>query len=136
VVGHKLEAAGCPPVDDALLTTRNVGDLAAAMPDRYAALVLTAAGTGLRPAEMLGLCVDRIDFLRRTLTVDQQLVRVKGRVALSPKLKTPTSHRTIPLPRVVCDILAAHLARWPADADTGVISPMITAGRSDTRRTR
>jgi integrase len=91
------------------------------MPERYAAVILTAAGTGLSTSEVLGLCVDRLDFLRRTLTVDQQLVRAKGGVALSPKLKTDASYRTIPLPRVVCDALAAHLARWPADPDTGLV---------------
>jgi integrase len=36
------------------------------VPGRYRALVLFAAGSGLRPGECFGLTVDRIDFLRRT----------------------------------------------------------------------
>lgn len=39
---------------------------AAAMPERYRALVLAGAGTGLRPSELIGLTVDRVDFLRRS----------------------------------------------------------------------
>jgi integrase len=116
-----IKRPGASPVDDAVLTTEEVSDLAACIPERYAALVLTAAGTGLRPSEVLGLCVDRVDFLRRAVKVDQQLVRAKGGVALSPKLKTAASYRTVPLPRIVCEVLAAHLARWPADPDTGLI---------------
>jgi Phage integrase family len=41
------------------------------------------------------------------------VVRVRGRgVELTP-LKTAASYRTIPLPKVIGDELAAHLARWP-----------------------
>jgi hypothetical protein len=35
--------------------------------------------------------------------------------------KTPSSYRTLPLPGVVADALAAHLATWPAHAGLGVI---------------
>jgi integrase len=48
--------------------------LADAVPDRYRALVILAAGSGMRQGECFGLTVDHIDFLRRTLLVDRQLV--------------------------------------------------------------
>lgn len=38
------------------------------------ALIILAAGTGLRQRECFGLTVDRVDFLRRTLTVDQEML--------------------------------------------------------------
>jgi integrase len=47
--------------------------LADAIPARYHALVVHAAGTGLRQGECFGLTVDRVDFLRRTLTVAETL---------------------------------------------------------------
>ena len=36
-------------------------------------------------------------------------------------MKTRSSYRTVPLPQVAADHLAAHLARWPADLNTGVV---------------
>lgn len=50
-----------------------------AVPARYEALVVLAAGTGLRQGEAIGLTRDRIDFLRRTLTVDRRLMLLPGR---------------------------------------------------------
>jgi integrase len=99
-----------------VLTTEQVLALASAAPERYRALILTGAGTGLRPGEMFGLGLDRVDFLRRTVRVDRQLVRARGRgVELAPP-KTAASYRTVPLPAVVGDELGAHLARLPAES--------------------
>jgi integrase len=89
--------------------------------------VLVGAGTGLRPGELFGLALDRVDFLRRTLRVDQQLVRVPGGVALAP-LKTKASYRTLPLPDVVVSALAAHLAEWPAHPGLGVVFTNVRGG--------
>jgi integrase len=105
-----------------VLTGEQVFALADAMPARYRAAVLTDAGTGLRPAELFGLALDRIDFLRRTVRVDQQIVRVRGEgVKLVPDLKTETSYRTVPLPATVIEVLAAHLQRWPVENDLGLV---------------
>jgi integrase len=62
--------------------------------------------------ELLGLTVDRIDFLRRQVRVDRQLVTVGASVDLGP-CKTKASVRTVPLPAVVVEALAAHLAAFP-----------------------
>jgi integrase len=96
------------------LATERVEDLIAAMPERYRALVVLAAGTGLRQGECFGVELDRVDFLRRTLRVDQQLVTMPGKPPYLAAPKTPASYRTVPLPRVVVDALAAHLAAFPA----------------------
>lgn len=104
-----------------VLTTEQVLALAAKLPARYGAWVIVAAGTGLRPGEMAGLAVDRVDFLRRSLRVDQQLVRVRGAgVAVGP-LKTPSSYRTIPLGQTVTDALAAHLRERPAAGELRLV---------------
>lgn len=96
------------------LSVDAVEALADAVPDRYRALLVLGAGTGLRQGEALGITVDRIDFLRRTLRVDRQLVLMAGAPPYLAPPKTPASVRTIPLPRVVVDALAAHLAAYPA----------------------
>ena len=98
-----------------------------ALPGRYQALVTLAAGTGLRQGECLGLTTDRVDFLRRVVTVDQQLVTVVGREPFLAPPKTSASVRAVPLPQAVLDALAAHLAAYPA---TVWCSPTSMAGRS------
>jgi len=80
---------------------------------RYRALVLLAAGTGLRQVECFGVVDDRLDLTARTLRVDQQLILLPRRPPFLAPPKTPASHRTIPLPQVVVDTLAEHLARFP-----------------------
>jgi integrase len=95
------------------LATEVVLALADAVPDRYRALVIMAAGTGMRQGECFGLTVDRINFLRRVVHVDQQLVTVTGRAPFLAPPKTAASVRSIPLPTVVVDVLATHLAKYP-----------------------
>lgn len=86
-------------------------------PVRYRALVLTAAGLGLRQGEACGLTVDRIDFLRGKVRIDRQLISPTGGKCEFAPTKTATSNRVLPLPSFVRDVLAAHLAEFPAEPD-------------------
>ena len=88
--------------------------LAGAAPAWFGVAIPLALGIGLRQGEACGLTVDRVDFLRRTVRVDRQLVTpTSGAPALKPP-KTSSSYRTIPLPTFVGDALAAHLAEHGA----------------------
>ena len=58
-----------------------------------------------------------VRFLERTVTVDRQLVTLARQAPCLGPPKTRASNRTIPLPQVVVDALAAHLAEFPADPD-------------------
>jgi integrase len=91
--------------------------LVASAPDRYRALVILAAGTGMRQGECFGLTVDRIDFLRRQVTVNRQLVLVPKTGPEFGPPKTAASYRTIPLPAVVVEALARHLRDYPPGHD-------------------
>lgn len=99
------------------MTTGAMRQLEAAMPKRFQALVVFAAGTGLRQGEAFGLTVDRIDFLRRSVAVDRQLVTIAGHDPYLGPPKTAASVRVVPLPQVVVDVLAVHLAAFPAPPD-------------------
>jgi integrase len=100
------------------LEVAQVHALADAMPEaRTRAIVLFAAGSGLRQGELLGLTVDRIDWLRRTVTVDRQMITPPSGVPVFGPPKSAASCRTVPLAQVTLDVLAAQLARWPAGAD-------------------
>ncbi|SRR5579875_641548 len=90
--------------------------VAGLLPGHYRAAPLLAAQSGLRPSEVFGLEVDGIDFLRRTIRVRQQLVTSskRGNVAYLALPKTPQSDRTVPITQATVDMLAAHLAGFPA----------------------
>ncbi|WP_103381950.1 tyrosine-type recombinase/integrase [Pseudonocardia dioxanivorans] len=110
----KADAARIVP-----LTVDQVRELANAIGPRYRAMVLTQAGLGLRIGELLALRVQDVDFLRRTARVEHQIAPV-SRERVEPK--TPRSRRTIPLPTMVGDALAAHIATYPPPADGPIFS--------------
>ena len=114
-VGVKVPRVDCPQVRP--LERHQIEALAGAVPERVRATVLFAAGSGQRMGEVLGLTVDRVDFLRRTVTVDRQLVtRGKAEPTFGPP-KTKASHRTVPLASAVLEELAGHLSSFPAVAN-------------------
>lgn len=114
-VGVKLPKV--PTAEVRPLEPGQVRAIADAMSPRYRGLVLAGASLGMRQGELLGLTVDRVDFLRRTVRVDRQLVTVVGRDPFLAPPKTAQSVRTIPAPQTALDVLAAHLAAFPANPD-------------------
>lgn len=86
-----------------------------ALPERYRAIGVVAAGCGLRQGEAFGLRVRDVDFLRRQLHVEQQVKIVRSTIVLDrPK---GGKRRTVPLPDTVAAELAEHLRRHPAEGD-------------------
>ena len=81
------------------LTVEQVAALADEIGDRYRAMVIVQAACGLRIGELLALRTRDVDFLRRTLRVEDQIDRVT-RERVPPK--TPRSRRTV------------RSRRWPA----------------------
>jgi len=86
-----------------------------ALPERYRATAVVAAGCGLRQGEVFGLRVSDVDFLRRRLHVQQQVKIVHARVELDRPQGGKT--RTVPLPDAVAEALAEHLRKFPAVLD-------------------
>ena len=106
-----------PDVEVVPPTVEQVGQLLTAMPDRYRILGTLAAGAGLRSGEALGLTVDRVNFLRRELRVDRQLITpAKGDPEFGPP-KTTASVRVVPLADSVVAALSAHVAAFPLTGD-------------------
>ncbi|MCW2718572.1 site-specific integrase, partial [Pseudonocardia sp.] len=99
------------------LTVDQVRALAESMAPKYRAMVYVQAGLGLRVGELLGLQVQNCDFLGRSVRIDHQADRDTGEM-VPPK--TRQSRRTIPMPKVVANELAAHLAAFPA-SPTGLL---------------
>ena len=91
------------------LGTEDVVALADSVDDRYRALVMLAAGSGMRQGEVFGLTLPMLDLLQRVVRVEQQLTTVQGRAPYLGPPKTEASVRSVPLPRIVVDSIAAHL---------------------------
>ena len=91
------------------MSVEQVWAMADAVPDRYAAAVVAAAGLGLRQGELFGLTVDHVDWLRRTVKVDRQLVSAVGSAPTLGPVKTEASNRTVPAPTTVLEALTDHL---------------------------
>jgi integrase len=102
------------------LTVEQVQLVARGVPPSLRALVLVSAGLGLRQGEACGLTVDRVDFLRRKVTIDRQMVTPStGRAELGPP-KTVASARSLPLPDAIGIVLAEHIRLYGVD-DAGLL---------------
>lgn len=105
--------------------------IAAAYHPRWSAMVEVTALTGLRSGELRGLRLSQVDFLRRTMRVDQQLVHEKGKGMYFDALKTGAGLRTLPLSQRAVDVLAAYVAQYPpaaAGPGAGLVFTMPAVG--------
>jgi integrase len=75
----------------------------------------TAAILALRWSEVIGLRVRDIDFLRRTVTINQTVEEAGGHVRLVPWGKTNAALRSRPVPQVLLDQIAAYIRTFRAD---------------------
>ncbi|MFJ9130956.1 tyrosine-type recombinase/integrase [Streptomyces sp. NPDC102340] len=90
---------------------QRVFDVRAAMVERFRPMVDVGAGCGLRQGEILGLCVEDIDFDSGTLHVVQQL-----KLSLSKAVFAPPKGgklRDVPLPDPVAEALREHMEKFP-----------------------
>jgi integrase len=88
-------------------SAKRVAAVAAALPDRYRAIMSAVAGLGLRQGECFAVAVDDVDFLRGVVHVRRQVRIVASRLVSAPPKTGKT--RDVPLPGSVALRLAAHL---------------------------
>jgi integrase len=99
------DAARPEPVDRSVLEQIRI-----ALPPWARIVVPIALGAGLRQGEVTGLTIDRVQFLRRQMRVDRQLVTMSSAAPELGPVKTGPSNRTIPLAQFVADAISAHVA--------------------------
>ena len=104
---ERAEQRFLAPIEVATLTEK--------IDPRYSALIVTAAYSGLRIGELLGLKRSRVDLLQRRLTVVETLSEVKGKLITSPP-KTRAGFRSVPIPRLVADALNDHVVAERIDS--------------------
>jgi integrase len=94
------------------LSPTQVADLASSITPRYRALVLTAAYTGMRAAEIHGLQLSRVDLGTGAITIDRTLFEVGGKLEEGPTKNGKA--RTIYAPLGLMAELEEHLEAFPS----------------------
>jgi hypothetical protein len=77
--------------------------------------------------ELAGPRVRRVDLLHRQITVAEQLLEVRGRLAFGPT-KTGAGRRTVTLPMVAAEALAEHLSVYAEVGPDGLVFPAERGG--------
>lgn len=104
------------PGSETYLSRDEADQVIAHMDDDEQAVTLTLLYTGLRWGEVAGLHVRRLDLLRRRIDVVETLVEVSGQRIVKPYPKGKR-RRTVPVPMLLVDALAAYLVRHPRGRD-------------------
>ncbi len=113
-----------PPVEMRFLTATEVADLSDAITPWYRAFVYTAAYGGLRWSELVGLRSKRVDLLRKTITVTEQLLLLdNGRRQVWEQPKTRAGLRAIGIPVFLADMLQTQLDERSLPGPDGLVFP-------------
>jgi integrase len=96
-------------VERPVATIPQVLALAEAVPGRYRAFILTATWSSARWGELVALTRDRLDLLHETMTIDQQLVELRGCRLQPDSPKSAAGVRTVHLPPHLIPELQHHL---------------------------
>lgn len=106
-----------------ILTPEEFQVLLSHIPDRFLPLVLTEIETGLRWGELIALRPRHVDFLRRTISVEETIVEVSRKVSPTgerflvkpyPKDNEP---RTVGVRRQLLEVLSAQIERLELGRD-------------------
>ncbi len=108
---HRLRFPDNDAAEAVFLSHSEVARLVDATPERHQALVILLAGTGLRWSEAAGLTRQRLDLMRKRLTVAESYT--DGRFQ---SVKNRASRRTIGLAQSTTEALAEHLRLFRSDA--------------------
>ncbi len=94
------------------LEPKEVDELASTIDPDYRTLVLTAAYTGARWGELVGLKARYLDLDKGRLTIAEVMAEVDSKLSFKEP-KTSSSRRTIALPALLVEALTEHLSSRP-----------------------
>lgn len=102
-------------------TMAELYELAAAVPERYRALVLTAGFTGLRQGELFALRRGDLDLRVGTVTVRRKRLRLASGEVIEDAPKSDAGRRTVALPAPLVTELERHLGQFAGAAVEGYV---------------
>lgn len=101
-------------------TPEEVAAIADAADERWRAMILLAAYSGLRWGELGGLRRSHVDLLHRQVRVTRQLTEIRGQLGFSTP-KTNAGVRTITLPAMIVEVLEEHLGAYGQSGPDGLV---------------
>jgi integrase len=113
---RRIKLPEVTPVERRPVSPTELAQVAAELENQYAAMAYLGAMLGLRYGECAGLRVGRVDFLRGTLTVAEQLTRGRQGEIVFGAPKTQAGRRTLAMPAPLSAMLAQVLAQRPEPA--------------------
>lgn len=116
-----VRAPQAPRTEARFLTASEVRDLAEAINPWFRVWVYFAAYTGVRWSEMLGVRRKDVDLLRRTVTIERQLLEVQSRFLGFGPPKSAAGRRTITLPGFLATMLEDQLAERAQPGPDGLV---------------
>jgi integrase len=109
-----MKTGGRPPAERNPLTPDESAALLDALkkgPEWMETFALIGISTGLRAAEICGLCWDCVDFERGLILVRRQAYRTDNGIELTTSLKTVESKRDVPAPPILLEHLRERKKR-------------------------
>ncbi|WP_409328897.1 site-specific integrase [Trujillonella humicola] len=104
-----------------MFTLAQVQALTDAVEDRWRALILLAAWTGLRIGELSALRREHLDLAAGTVSVRSSVVDVVGQERSYGPPKSAASRRTVAIPPHIIDDLERHLATYAQPGANGLV---------------
>ena len=129
-----IELPKIPPRKTRILTPDEYDQLLAAIPERFQLLVMTDIETGLRWGELIALRPRHIDFLRRTISVEQTIVEVSrkhsptGERMIVKDYPKDNEFRTLRVSETLLTRLARRIERLGLGRDDLIFASTDTAG--------
>jgi len=102
------------PPEERFATVEQLYALAQAIAGRYRALVLAAGLGGLRQGELFALRWSDVDLEGAVIHVRRKRLRLASGEIIEDGPKSRAGRRSVALPAVLVDELAAHLGKFPA----------------------
>ncbi len=103
------------------LTADQMATLAEAAGPDAATLIYTTGYAGLRWGELAGLRVERVNLLRRSIVVVEQLNELAGKLSWGPP-KTAAGRRAVSIPGALAQMIEVQLTR-PEVIRSGLVFP-------------
>src|SRR5450830_605412 len=129
-----IELPKIPPRKTRILTPDEYDQLLAAIPERFQLLVMTDIETGLRWGELIALRPRHVDFLRRTIAVEQTIVEVSrkhsptGARMIVKDYPKDNEFRTLRVSETLLTRLARRIERLQLGRDDLIFASTDTAG--------
>ena len=123
-----------PPRKARILTPAEYDRLVAAIPQRYQLLVMTDVETGLRWGELVALRPRHIDFLRRSISVEQTIVEVSrkhsptGQRMIVKDYPKDNEYRTLRVSETLLTAIARRIEQLGLARDDLIFTSTDTAG--------